>query len=486
VDVVLNWLWQGAVVGLAAKGVLRAVPRSCTQARYAFVCAAGVVVLVLPAVPYLSASASPATAGEAASIWSGVALSLPVAWWTSTLLAIGIGCVWVAACAVRLVAGALALRETRRQCRACPSALEARLHHWSRVRRGGRRTRVVLSDRVRAAAVLGGRSPLIALAPALLERLSDADVDRVVIHEWAHVQRRDDVAQRVVLLVRAVAGWHPAMWWLERQLDLEREVACDEMAVAVTGSAKAYATCLATLAALPGGPVRTWPLLAVASPSNLRRRLIRILAGEPVVSVRPWGAAVLGPSVALAALAVAVGNIQVVEPAARSSGVPGAALAQMSKIDAIEGLAFQSDTQPVLPSSPELAHRRRAPDAGRRPLERAGPRPDPERTPGKGTVRASALPVLPLRPMRSLLDGSMPITVAAFPAPAMVVGIASSVDEQSAAGATGGQSDAEVMADTPWAAAGEAGIAIGRSSADAGLATAGLFTRFGKRLAASF
>ena len=38
-----------------------------------------------------------------------------------------------------------------------------------------------------------------------------------------------------------VAGWHPALWWIERRLHLEREIACDEIAVPLTGSAKAYA-----------------------------------------------------------------------------------------------------------------------------------------------------------------------------------------------------------------------------------------------------
>jgi hypothetical protein len=300
------------------------------------------------------------------------------------------------------------------------------------------------------------------------------------------VQRRDDVAQRVVLAVRAVAGWHPAMWWLERQLDLEREVACDEMAIAVTGSAKAYATCLATLAALPGGPQRAWPLLAVAAPSSLRRRLMRILAGGHVLPARPWRATALGSSVVVAAVALAVGHIRVVEPAARPSGLTGAALARASAFGAMEGLAFQSDTQPVLASSPELARRRRAPDAGRRPLEGADVRSDIERTPGREPGRPVEMPVLRSRSMRSLFDGSIPVTVAGPAAPPMVVAMGWPVHEQSTAGDTGRPPNSDVVADTPWAVAADAGTAIGRSSADAGLATAGLFTRLGRRLAASF
>ena len=86
--------------------------------------------------------------------------------------------------------------------------------------------------------MLGFGSPIIALAPRLLTELSAPDLDRVLVHEWAHVQRRDDLAQLVQHIVRAIAGWHPAVWWLERRLDFEREAACDEVAVDVTGSRK--------------------------------------------------------------------------------------------------------------------------------------------------------------------------------------------------------------------------------------------------------
>jgi hypothetical protein len=45
---------------------------------------------------------------------------------------------------------------------------------------------------------------------------------------------------------------------------------------------------------------------------------------------------------------------------------------------------------------------------------------------------------------------------------------------------------APVAARPPWTIAADAGIAIGRGSQSAGLATAGFFTRFGKRVAGSF
>jgi beta-lactamase regulating signal transducer with metallopeptidase domain len=71
-------------------------------------------------------------------------------------------------------------------------------------------------------------------------------------HEWAHVQRRDDIFNVLHVLVRLIGGWHPALWWIERRLHVEREIACDEVTVAFTGSPKSYAECLVKLSSLKG------------------------------------------------------------------------------------------------------------------------------------------------------------------------------------------------------------------------------------------
>lgn len=63
-------------------------------------------------------------------------------------------------------------------------------------------------------------------------------------HEKAHIQRRDmaiALAQRIVL---ALLWWSPALYWISRRIDEERELACDEAAVHCTGDAKAFARSL--------------------------------------------------------------------------------------------------------------------------------------------------------------------------------------------------------------------------------------------------
>ena len=46
---------------------------------------------------------------------------------------------------------------------------------------------------------------MIAVAPSLVETLDTDELDRVLIHEWAHVQRRDD-------LVNIAADRRPRCW----------------------------------------------------------------------------------------------------------------------------------------------------------------------------------------------------------------------------------------------------------------------------------
>jgi hypothetical protein len=73
----------------------------------------------------------------------------------------------------------------------------------------------------------------IALSPAALAALSNADLDRVVTHEHAHVQRHDDVGRVLLVAIQAVFGLHPAVWWIGRAIDLEREIACDDWVLAL-------------------------------------------------------------------------------------------------------------------------------------------------------------------------------------------------------------------------------------------------------------
>ena len=313
-DAVLNWLWQGGVVAAALRLMLFSLERASANVRYVVCWAAALFVIALPALPLLQST--PALPDAFRATQSEAIVSLPEAWWTSTLVILAAWTLWASIQIVRFVSAIVAIRRARARSRAFPSHAESVLPYWRRVRRDGRRATLVLSDSVTTAAVLGWGAPMIAVAPSLVRTLDADELDRVLIHEWAHVQRRDDLVNILQIVVRIIAGWHPALWWIDRRLHIEREIACDEITVAVTGSAKAYAQCLMKLASLRGTPpaMRTAP--AVFTPASLRARVIKIVS--PHASIAPaWSRSIAAAIVmSLSLISVGVGGLSVVEATA--------------------------------------------------------------------------------------------------------------------------------------------------------------------------
>ena len=247
-DAVLNWIWQGSVIAVVTTVVLALTERSRSRDRYLLVWVAVFSVLALPLVPLVSEAAQGETPSGDVVTAQRPLIAMPIAWWTSTTTLVVLWALWSAAVVIRLLRSWVWLRQVRTAASPLSAIRQQRLSHWTALATDGRATTLVVSSHVRSAAVLGWGSPVIALAPSLLEELDDDELDRIVVHEWAHVRRRDDLMQAVQAGIRVIAGWHPAVWWLDRHLRIEREIACDELAVAVIGSAKEYASSLLKLA----------------------------------------------------------------------------------------------------------------------------------------------------------------------------------------------------------------------------------------------
>jgi hypothetical protein len=323
---------------------------------------------------------------------------------------------------------------------------------------------VILSGEVRAAAVLGCGTPAIALAPTLVEQLSVTDLDRVLVHEWAHVQRRDDVVQLAQRIVGILIGWHPAAWWLEQQLEFEREAACDEIAVSVTGSARGYATCLAMLAARPESRLRSVGALAAASPSRLRARIVRILAAPCGAAARPWRAITVGAGSGLLMCTVIVADLQLV-----ASAVTSAVASTTEYRPTPEPVVAQ---QTMASRSTERTDAEPRPLAARRRVSRVNERPatpEPERSPRVAETEVVGEPPTPA-------GGSTQL-----PATALTV--------DSSVSFIGTARTSERPGEQPralWTLAADVGVDVGRASQTAGTATAGFFKRFGRKVADAF
>ena len=103
------------------------------------------------------------------------------------------------------------------------------------------------SAEVRCPLVIGRRE--ICVPSTLLSGLSDAEVDTVLAHELAHVERADGVWFPIVGALQSVLWVHPLNHWLAASFRDSAELACDDRAVELTSDPLGLARALVQVAA---------------------------------------------------------------------------------------------------------------------------------------------------------------------------------------------------------------------------------------------
>jgi CubicO group peptidase (beta-lactamase class C family)/beta-lactamase regulating signal transducer with metallopeptidase domain len=158
--------------------------------------------------------------------------------------------------------------------------------------------RLLVTDRVTLPAACGYSKPAVLVPESFEYALEDDEMHHLLLHELAHLARRDDWSLALERLIRVFWWWHPVVWWIGRRLDAEREMACDE-AVASRVDRRVYARTLLHVAELSLD--QPAPELA---PGALRGRLTRRI--EALMAPVPRAARLSRLSAAgVAALAIA-------------------------------------------------------------------------------------------------------------------------------------------------------------------------------------
>jgi beta-lactamase regulating signal transducer with metallopeptidase domain len=139
-----------------------------------------------------------------------------------------------------------------------------------------------------APAVAGWFRPVVFLPATALTGLSEAQLETVIAHELAHVQRLDGLVNLFQIAAETLLFYHPGVWWLSRRVREEREHCCDDAAISVCGNAVEYARALTMMEEW-----RSAPALAMAvNRSPLAARISRLLG------IGTSGSAVRSPGLA--------------------------------------------------------------------------------------------------------------------------------------------------------------------------------------------
>ena len=345
----IHSIWQGAIVVAATAIILTLIPRASARLRYAVLCGALFTHLTAPIItavlitpelrstvraatsltternlklrsstaqsgsseiprlrrvaPSLGMTGSPSLTVRVRELSASAERFFP---WLAVLWLVGVG-----VSALRRVGGWIMLR--RLIARATPAAAPVASRVASLARKMGiqRVVQVVVSTDVTGPFTSGWLRPVIVLPLSMLSGLDPVHVDAIVAHELAHIRRWDYLVAIIQSVALTVLFHHPATWWLDRRLRVEREYCCDDLAVLASRDRVGYVRALAELESQRLG----LPSLALAAnDGSLQHRVARLLGARSHAAAAGWVPVAALLAVVAAAGALDAANVPVAKP----------------------------------------------------------------------------------------------------------------------------------------------------------------------------
>jgi len=260
----LNCVLEGIVIGFFAWILLRVAGRRNSSTRFAVWFSTLLAIAALPVLGVAAASARAGSAGSAITIPSSWALDIFFAWAVIAGLAL-----------LRLGVGLWQLRKLRASCPAVDvTTLDPAVRQTLQTFQAIRPVTLCHSERVKVPTAIGFLKPAVVMPVWALQELSAAELNSILVHELTHLRRRDDWTNLAQQILKALLFFHPAVWWIESKLALEREMACDDAVLAETANPRDYAQCLISVA--EKSLVRRGLALAQAAVNRMRQTSLRV------------------------------------------------------------------------------------------------------------------------------------------------------------------------------------------------------------------
>ncbi len=138
--------------------------------------------------------------------------------------------------------------------------------------------KLVESALVQVPLTTGFIRPCIFVPVGLLTQLPADQVEAILLHELAHIRRRDYLVNIIQSFAESIFFFNPALLWISARLREEREACCDDVAVAHTPHTSSYLQALVAFASQsPAGRLE----MALSKKRNfLLNRVKRMLTRE--------------------------------------------------------------------------------------------------------------------------------------------------------------------------------------------------------------
>jgi len=319
----LNFVWQGVLIGCATASMLALLRNARPEQRYAIACAGLLACLAWPAcdlVQLLQAGpgsadallprwtqARGAASGDAGGVLGGVL------GWLARHLAWIVGA-W-AACAALLglrIACGLAWVGRIGRAQATDAAWQTRLSRLGQRFGLVRHVRLRVVDGLASPVTAGWWRPVVLVPSSLLTGMAPDLLEALLAHELAHVARHDYLVNLAQNVIETLLFYHPAVWWISHRIRAERELVADGLAARRLGEPRRLARALSQLEQLQFG---AGGLAQAAAGGDLAARIRRLV--RPETQALHWKAAL--PVLALAVACFANAHIADGAAAARPS-----------------------------------------------------------------------------------------------------------------------------------------------------------------------
>ncbi|MGX9217863.1 M56 family metallopeptidase [Massilia varians] len=293
----IDFLWQGLLVGWAVALLLALMRKARPQARYLVACGALLLCVALPLAGMVArmaeadagaaSSALPVVAGSAVA---GAVSALPLtaidagkfAGWESILqerlpLVLLLWALGAGLLALRMVLGlAWVRRRTRAGQYPLDPAWQARLDRMARGMGIARRVTLGLVDDLASLVTAGWWRPVVLVPASLMSGMPPQLLEALLAHELAHVRRCDYVVNLIQSAIEILLFYHPAVWWLSNRIREEREQIADDVAASTLGEPRRLALALSELDLFQFTP----QLAPAAHGGNLMSRIKRLVRPE--------------------------------------------------------------------------------------------------------------------------------------------------------------------------------------------------------------
>lgn len=144
------------------------------------------------------------------------------------------------------------------------------------------KVRLLESALVRIPVAIGYFKPVVLIPLGALNGVPAMQMEAILVHELAHIRRRDYLVNMIQSLLEVVFFYHPVVWWLSGNIRIERENICDDIAITQTGNTMEFAKALTNIQEINLGS----PALAAGLSGKNKNRLlnrIRRINGKPRV-----------------------------------------------------------------------------------------------------------------------------------------------------------------------------------------------------------